>query len=275
MIVTYADEYVEAIMSKWQKMLPSSNSSYEYRSNVALALENQYIYHKKSQFWWSSVSEEIGIKLAMMSFKVLPALYILLEPLSKIVNFVTFIGHKEMLRTNNKNYDLTTRNVPIINPAISFKDEDYTAIAYSIYQDIESRIFNAMNREATNAGQKYIRNNTKLDRNIQFVRHRMVNDGLNPNYVICQSRSEDRIEIDQIGNWDFNKYVTKNNMLKKNILLGNSQDFYYCTYVPLVYNIKDVDAITKHTSLSNKIRLETQIIGKIVENNSLGVIHGV
>ena len=39
MIVNYADEYVEAIVSKWQKMLPRSDS-YEYKSNVALALEN-------------------------------------------------------------------------------------------------------------------------------------------------------------------------------------------------------------------------------------------
>lgn len=262
MIVNYADEYVEAIVSKWQKMLPRSDS-YEYKSNVALALENQYVYHKKV-----AIDEDINRHLVLMSYKILPLFFTFCESLAHVINFNTFIGEQEILRTKNNNYELTTFESTIAEADLTdTSNQNCSEIAYHMYQNVQSYIFNCI---LTKNSRKYVRNNLKLDRNLQFVYSQMKSEGCSPTFLINHVMGRKTLRTNShINSWKFQQYQTANDALKHKLILGNMDDIYYCMYVPIKY----VGASNRKLS-SKKVHIFTDRAFKMVDDNSVAVIEG-
>lgn len=273
MIMNYADEYVEALVAKWYKLLPAS-TSYNFRSNVAIALENQYTYHSLSPH------DDLERKLLSISFKILPIYYSLLEPLHQIINFTTFLSNNETLRTPDANYNLHLYDSTSgIKPFYIMADDisitydsdigDYYNIAYEYFLITLNNILEEMYYSACLSGNGFKLKNLKIDRNIQFVVQQMREQNRFPNFVIknaidnCKSWS---VHSDNIGNWNYLSCKTKMIFPKVYAILGNTDNVYYCTHIPIKYFVKH-DA-------SNKIEVTTRTekLVHIVQNHSLGVI---
>lgn len=268
---TYSDEYVEAIITKWTKMLPITQNL-EFRSNVALALENQYNYHKKL-----NVSLELTKKLASISFRILPKYFQMMQGFSYFHQYYSVYSEDELLRVQNKVWSGTEPEQKQLGTvSVDFENLenfDFADIAYQLFIQTKEII---LSETIKNINRVYQRNNLKLDRKVQFVYSKLKSENCVPDIMIKNTENRNWIgKHVPIMNGDdlmFDVYKTSNKAIKNKVIIGNHDDITFYSCVPIRFDSKDLKRLESNTLMNKFIKINTDGFVQIGLNPSLALI---
>ena len=266
---TYSDEYVEAIVNKWTKMLPVTTNA-EFRSNVALALENQYNYHKTL-----GVSFELNKKLAYVSFKILPIYFQLMQAFSFFYKYYSVYSEDELIRIQNKNWSpgLEPDQTFLANVGTDFESVDYNHLAYELFDRVKEIILEKTVKCITRVYQK---NNVKLERKLQFVCAKLKSENCYPDVIITDAKRKNNtgrhLPFEIGNNLVLKIYKTLNKATKNKTIIANYSDITYYSHVPIIYDSDDLRKLETNTLMNKFIKINTDGFVQIGYNPSLALI---